>query len=174
MDERKSTILIIIISILVPTLVALLLKFQPSIGNNTSIVFFPKFHAILNSLATICIASGIYFVKTKRVKLHRASMLTAFFLSAIFLMSYVTAKTFHPSAPYPEEAPFRIVYLIILLSHIVLSALILPLILFTFSKAINNKIEQHRKLAKWTFPLWIYVTLSGVVVYLFMAPHYGG
>ena len=100
-------------------------------------------------------------------------MLLAFLLSAVFLISYVTYHSLTESTPYPSDAPFRTIYLIILISHIVLSALILPLILFTFSKAINNKIVQHKKLAKWTFPLWLYVTLTGVAVYLFMAPYYG-
>jgi putative membrane protein len=100
-------------------------------------------------------------------------MLTAFFLSSIFLISYVTYHSLSESTHYPEDAPFRTLYLFILLTHIVLAALILPLILFTFSKAINNKIEQHKKLAKWTFPLWLYVALTGVTVYLFMAPYYG-
>lgn len=174
MSEKNQTILIVVISIVVPALVAGLIFLKPDVASNTSVTFFPKFHAILNSLATICIASGIYFVKQKKVKAHRAAMLSAFFLSALFLLSYVAAKTLHPSTPYPEDAPFRVVYLFILISHIILSALILPLILFTFAKAINGKIEQHRKLAEWTFPLWLYVTTSGVAVYLFMAPHYGG
>ncbi|MEZ5008473.1 MAG: DUF420 domain-containing protein [Chitinophagales bacterium] len=173
MRDKNVTILIIIISIAVPSLVAALITFQPSLASNTSVTFFPKFHAILNSLATICILSGIFFVKNKKIKLHRFSMLAAFFLSAIFLVSYVVAKSLHPATPYPADAPLRSVYFFILISHIILSALILPLILFTFYKAIDNKIAQHRKLAKWTFPLWLYVTISGVVVYLFMAPHYG-
>lgn len=173
MRDKNVTILIIIISIAVPALVAGLLTIQPSLASNTSVTFFPSFHAILNSLATLCIITGIYFIKNKKIKQHRFSMLAAFFLSAIFLISYVVAKTLHPATPYPADAPLRNVYFFILISHIVLSALILPLILFTFYKAIDNQIPQHRRLAKWTFPLWLYVTISGVVVYLFMAPHYG-
>ena len=99
-------------------------------------------------------------------------MLTAFLLSSIFLLSYVTYHSLSTSTPYPGTGLIRTVYLFILISHIILATLILPLILFTFAKAINNKIDQHRRLARWTFPLWLYVAITGVVVYLFMAPHY--
>lgn len=161
------------VSLAVPALVAILFKMQLGLADNVNLTFFPKFHAILNGSAALCIMTGIYFVKQKKVKQHRIAMLSAFFLSAVFLISYVTYHSLAESTHYPDDAPFRMVYLFILLSHILLSALILPLILFTFSKAINNKIAQHKKLAKWTFPLWLYVTLTGVAVYLFMAPYYG-
>ena len=173
MNEKKINIAIVVISILVPVLVAILFKIQIGNSSNLDLTFFPKFHAFLNGSAAISILIGFYFVKTKKVKQHRVMMLLAFLLSAVFLISYVTYHSLTESTPYPSDAPFRTIYLIILISHIVLSALILPLILFTFSKAINNKIVQHKKLAKWTFPLWLYVTLTGVAVYLFMAPYYG-
>ena len=173
MKERTLNILIIIVSILVPVIVAVLFKLQPGLGSNMNLTFFPKFHAILNGSTALCLMVGVYFIKQKKIKQHRASMLTGFFLSAIFLVSYVTYHSLSESTSYPLDAPLRTLYLVILVTHIILAALILPLILFTFSKAINNKIEQHRKLAKWTFPLWLYVALSGVTVYLFMAPHYG-
>ncbi len=173
MKERNLNILIIVVSLVVPALVATLFKLQLGLANQANLTFFPKLHATLNGLTAICLMTGVYFIKQKKVKQHRMAMFTAFLLSSIFLISYVTYHSLAESTHYPTDAPFRTIYLIILLSHIVLAALILPLILFTFSKAINNKIEQHRKLAKWTFPLWLYVALTGVTVYLFMAPYYG-
>ena len=172
MSERLATIIIVIVSVLVPVLVAVLLKVQPpEFAANLNLTFFPKFHASLNSLTAICLFIGIWFIKNKKIKQHRATMLTAFFLSTVFLISYVTYHSLQEESSV-YEGSFRMVYLIILLTHIVLSALIMPLILLTFWKAINNKIEQHRKLAKWTFPLWLYVAISGVSVYVFMAPYY--
>ncbi len=172
MKERTVSILIIIVSILVPTVVAGLLYIQPpEFAANFDLTFFPKFHACLNSLTAICLLIGIYFIKNKKIKQHRAAMLTAFFLSTVFLMSYVTYHSLQEESSVYEGA-FRTVYLFILISHIILSALILPLILFTFAFALFDRIKIHQKLAKWTFPLWLYVAISGVAVYLFMAPYY--
>jgi len=174
MSEKSISILIIFVSVLVPGLVAVLFYISPpEFATNVNLTFFPKFHALLNSLTAICLITGVYFIKKKKIRKHRASMLTAFFLSAVFLLSYVTYHSLHESTPYPGTGLIRTVYLVILVSHIILAALILPLILFTFAKALNNKIAQHRKLARWTFPLWLYVAVTGVLVYLFMAPYYG-
>lgn len=173
MTERAQSYLIIIISVAVPLVVAALFFISPpQIQHNLPLAFFPKFHAILNSLTTICLLFGVYMIKQKNIRVHRASMLTAFFLSAVFLVSYVTYHSLSESTPYGGEGFLRYVYFFILLSHIILSALILPLILFTFSKALNNKIAEHRRLAKWTFPLWLYVAISGVLVYLMISPYY--
>lgn len=173
MSEKATTILIIVLSIAVPGLVALLFYVKPpEIATGMDLKFFPKFHAILNSGTAVCLVTGVYFIKRKQIGKHRASMLTAFLLSSVFLLSYVTYHSLSTSTPYPGTGLLRTVYLVILISHIILAAMILPLILFTFARAINNQISRHRKLAKWTFPLWLYVAVTGVVVYLFMAPHY--
>jgi putative membrane protein len=145
----------------------------PAVATSMDLTFFPRFHAILNSLTAVCLVAGVAFIKRKEIRKHRASMLTAFALSCVFLLSYVTYHSLSESTPYPGTGFIRTVYLTILISHIILAALILPLILFTFARALNNKIAQHRKLARWTFPLWLYVAITGVVVYLFMAPYYG-
>lgn len=173
MSEKTVTTLIIIISIAVPALVAVLFFISPpEIQHNLNLAFFPKFHAILNSLTAICLIVGVYFIKNKKIKAHRASMLTAFALSTVFLISYVTYHSLSSPTKYGGEGLMKSVYYFILFTHIVLAALILPLILFTFSKALNNKINEHRKLAKWTFPLWLYVAITGVLVYLMISPYY--
>lgn len=173
MSERAQSYLIIIVSILVPVVVAALFFISPpQVQHNLPLSFFPKFHALLNSLTALCLLVGIYFIKQKKIRQHRAAMLTAFFLSAVFLVSYVTYHTLSESTPYGGEGFIRYVYFFILITHIVLAALILPLILFTFAKALNNKIAEHRRLAKWTFPLWLYVAITGVLVYLMVSPYY--
>jgi putative membrane protein len=186
--ERSISAVIISVSILVPIVVAILFFVSPpEIQHNINLGFFPPFHATLNTLTAICILTGVILIKNKQVKLHRTSMLTAFLLSTVFLVSYVTYHSLvEGSTKYGDidhngildaaEAAsagiMRYLYYFILLTHIILAALILPLILFTFSKALNNKIAEHRKLAKWTFPLWMYVAVTGVLVYFMIAPYY--
>jgi putative membrane protein len=180
--------MIIAVSVLVPVIVAVLFFISPpDIQHNIDLSFFPRFHALLNTGTALAISIGIIFIRKKQVKLHRVAMLTAFVLSTIFLVSYVTYHGLSDgstkygdidgdgilSAAELASAGFlRSVYLFILLTHIVLAAIILPLILFTFSKALNGRIEQHRKLARWTFPLWLYVAVTGVLVYVLISPFY--
>lgn len=173
MSEKTISTLIIIISIAVPSLVAVLFFVSPpEIQHNLNLSFFPKFHAVLNSLTALCLVLGVYYIKNKKIKIHRAFMLSAFALSAIFLISYVTYHSLSTPTPYGGDGFMKYVYYFILFTHIILAALILPLILFTFSKALNNKIAEHRKLARWTFPLWLYVAITGVLVYLMISPYY--
>lgn len=188
MRDQVITRVIIALSISVPVIVAVLFFVSPpDIEHNLDLNFFPKFHAILNSLVTICILSGFYFIKNKNVSAHRFVMMSAFLLSTIFLVSYVTYHTLADGSTKYGDANFdgilddvervaagtmRYVYYFILLTHILLAAVILPLILFTFSKALTGKVEQHKKLAKWTFPLWLYVSITGVLVYVMIAPYY--
>lgn len=186
--EKTLSGIIIALSIAVPVIVAVLFFVSPpDIQHNLDLGFFPKFHAFLNSLTAILIAAGVILIKNKNVTYHRAAMLAAFLLSTVFLVSYVTyhglsegstkygdinADGMLDAAEAAKAGMMRYVYYFILLTHIVLAALILPLILFTFSKALTGKIAQHRKLAKWTFPLWMYVAVTGVLVYFLIAPYY--
>jgi putative membrane protein len=188
LKEKSISYLIISVSILVPVVVAILFFVSPpEIQHNLNLSVFPKFHALLNTGTAICIACGVALIRSKKVKWHRLAMLSAFFLSSVFLVSYVTYHGLSDgSTRYGDvdgdgvlsavEAAaagiWRYVYLFILLTHILLATLILPLILFTFSKALSGKIEQHRRLAKWTFPLWMYVAVTGVLVYILISPFY--
>lgn len=173
MSEKKITIAIIIASVLVPVLVSGLFFLQPiQVKTSFDLHIFPKFHAILNSLTAICLIVGVYFVKNKNIKLHKASNLTAFALSSIFLVSYVTYHSLAPTTKYGGDGMLRYIYYFILLTHIILAAGILPLILFTFQRALSGQIEKHRKLVKFTFPLWLYVAVSGVLVYILINPYY--
>ena len=173
MKEGTLGIVIIVVSIAVPALVSALFFLNVPVENIPfDIRIFPKFHALLNGTTACCLLLGLYFIKKGKIKAHRRIMLTAFFLSTIFLVSYVTYHSLAESTKFGEEGIIRTIYFIILLSHILLAALILPLILFTFSKALQGKIDQHRRLAKWTMPLWLYVAISGVIVYFMISPYY--
>lgn len=157
------------------------------IKHNLNLAFFPKFHAFINSLVTICLLTGFYFIKKGNIVVHKRFMLTAFSLSTIFLISYLTYHSLAEGGVKYGDTNFdgvldeieklsagnwRFVYYFVLLTHIVFAALIFPLILFTFYKALVGKIKEHKKIAKWTFPLWLYVAVTGVLVYWMIHPYY--
>ena len=117
--------------------------------------------------------ASLVAIKRKNIKLHRLLIMAAMVLSVLFLLSYVGYHITHEEARYPEDAPNRTLYLIILTSPIVLSGIIVPLVLYTFVRGSSMKVEKHRKLAKITLPIWVYVTATGGIVYFMIRPYYG-
>jgi putative membrane protein len=187
MKERSLTIPIVIVSVAVPLAVAALIllphaKIYP--GFNTS--GLPLFHAILNSTTAILLLASLYFIKHQRIRAHRAANLTAVVLSSIFLVSYVIYHSTTPSVRFGDlnhdgvlsadeklrAGNLRYVYYFVLSSHIILSGVIIPFVLFTLQKAFQEKFIQHKKLARITWPMWFYVAVSGVVVYWMISPYY--
>ncbi len=130
----------------------------------------PTVNALLNGTATILLTFGFAFIKTNREKAHRACMLSAFSVSVIFLFFYVLHKYLVQGVhtPFAGEGAWRIFYYAMLISHIILAILIVPLILITLTLAIKGKREKHRAWARWTFPIWYYVSVTGVLVYCFL------
>jgi putative membrane protein len=173
MLEKRGPAIIIAISIIVPLLVVLLM-FMPERFNFLGVEsgMFPLFHAALNFMTGLLLVTGYCLIKAGNKNAHRAVMTTAFVLSAVFLVSYVISKISNEPVPYPDDAPFKAIYLFVLITHIVLSAIILPLVLYTMYFAWNKKFEKHKKIARWTFPIWVYVAFTGVAVYVFMFPYY--
>ena len=173
MLEKKGPAIIIAISIIVP-LVVVLLMIMPERYNFLSVQagLFPLFHATINAMTAVLLLSGYILIKSKNKVAHRAVMTSAFVLSAVFLVSYVISKISNEPVPYPDDAAFKGLYLFILVTHIALSAIILPLVLYTMYFAWNKKFDKHKRIARWTFPIWMYVAITGVVVYAFMAPYY--
>lgn len=164
---------IVFVSIAVPVLVGILFNIAPpDIDIDFNFKVLPKFHAFLNGTVAILLISSLYFIKNKNVKAHKACNVTALVLSALFLVSYVTYHTFTESTKFGGEGFIKYIYYFVLLTHIVLAAIILPIILFTFLRAFLGKFEQHRKIARWTLPLWLYVSITGVIVYLMISPYY--
>lgn len=172
--ERTINILIAVISVIVPSVVVFLLKLTPpDVKLHIDLNFFPKLNAVINTFTTISLLAGYYFVRRKQVIQHRAAMFTALILSSLFLLSYIFYHTLKgEDTRFGGEGFIRYVYYFILITHIILAAIILPLVLKTFSKALLGKIDEHRRWAKWTFPLWLYVSVTGVLVYVFLAPYY--
>jgi putative membrane protein len=127
--------------------------------------FLPNLNALLNGLAAIALVFGYYFVKTHRIAAHRAAMFTAFAFSSLFLISYVANHALHGDILYPvHDWVYYYSYLPILISHIILATLALPVVLITFYLSLSGRIRMHRKVARFTFPLWLYVSVTGVVV----------
>ena len=128
-------------------------------------VFLPELNAILNGLSAIALCSGVYFIKRKDREAHRTSMMLAFLFSSLFLVSYIANHALHGDTRFPGHGLVRTVYLSILASHIFLSIVALPLVLFTFFLSLSGRFPQHKKIARYTFPIWLYVSVTGVIVF---------
>ncbi|MFO8029044.1 MAG: DUF420 domain-containing protein [Cyclonatronaceae bacterium] len=133
-----------------------------------AITDLPLLNAILNSIATIFLLTGFYFIRKKNVEAHMRMMWSAFIVSALFIISYLIFHYHVGSVGYDGTGWIRPIYFVILLSHIVLAIVNLPMILLTMYRAIRKDYARHRKIARWTWPIWMYVSVTGVVVYLFM------
>ncbi|MDB5263321.1 MAG: hypothetical protein JWQ14_2604 [Adhaeribacter sp.] len=172
-NDTKYLILIAVLSIAVPLLVALLL-FVPQTGKlgDVDVTFLPKLHALLNSLTAIALVVGFRFIKKGNIRFHRFSMVTAFVLSSFFLISYVTYHYQAAPTSYGGEGVLRTIYYFVLISHIILAALIVPFVLLSVYFAVSNQIKRHRRISRWTFPMWLYVAVTGVLVYFMISPYY--
>jgi len=134
--------------------------------------FLPTLNASINAAVSLLLILGVFFIKQGNRRAHQFAMTSAIVLSALFLISYVLYHTTHESTSYGGEGLIRYVYFFILLTHIVLAIVIVPLVLISFSRALSERFDQHKKIARITFPLWLYVSITGVVVYLMISPFY--
>ena len=125
----------------------------------------PAVNAALNSIATVFLSVGWMFIRRGDITRHRACMISAFATSALFLISYVVYHANVGSVPFQRQGLVRIAYFTILVTHIILAALILPLALVTLSRALSRRFDRHRAIARWTLPIWLYVSITGVVIY---------
>ena len=167
--------LIITLSILIPIVVALLMIFPDVFHIESESIDFsslPFFHAILNGSTSVLLFTGFILIKNKKTNFHKISMLSAFVLSSVFLLSYVTSKLTNSPVPFGGEGMIRYIYFFILISHIILSVLVLPLALFSIYRGMTGEIEKHKSIVKYTFPVWMYVAITGVLVYILMSPYY--
>ena len=128
----------------------------------------PALNASLNGVATIFLVAGYLLIRQRRIAAHRASMMAAVAASALFLISYVIYHANAGSRPFTGTGPIRAVYFSILLTHIVLAAAIVPMVLITLSRALRERFDRHAAIARWTLPIWLYVSVTGVVIYLML------
>jgi len=128
----------------------------------------PALNATLNGIAAILLVTGYLFIKQGRRRQHQWCMLGALTTSALFLVSYVTYHLHAGSRPFPGQGPIRVVYFAILITHVILAAVIVPLALLTAVRGLKSQFDKHVKIARWTFPAWLYVSVTGVVIYLML------
>ncbi|MGB6036672.1 MAG: DUF420 domain-containing protein [Cryomorphaceae bacterium] len=167
--EKKYKPWILILSIAVPVVVAVLFTVKID-GYDTS--FLPPIYASLNALTAVFLIAAVVSIKNKKVETHRKLMTSAIAFSVLFLVLYVVYHSTSDSTPFGGEGWIRPVYFTLLISHILLSIVIIPLVLVTYVRALAQKFDKHRKIARITFPIWLYVAITGVVVYLMISPYY--
>lgn len=172
-NDKKARIVIITLSLVVFIAVAVLGRVQVPVGGDFDVHIFAKINAIINSIVSVLLLAGLITVKAKRnYRLHKNIMLTAMVLSALFLISYICHHVLAGDTKFGGIGSIRYVYYIILITHILLAAIILPFILYTAYRASISEWPQHRKLARITWPIWFYVSVTGVLVYLLISPYY--
>ena len=171
--SRIITAISIFVLVVVVILQSKILNIFPQKEAIPSWVFsLPMRNAIINGTCSILLLLSLYFIKKKDIKTHKNLNILTFILSALFLVSYIIFHATGIKTTYGGVGAIRTVYYIILITHIILAAIVLPLVLFSFQKGLQMKVEQHRKLVRWTYPIWLYVTVSGVIVYLMISPYY--
>lgn len=134
-------------------------------GFGTRLLFLPALDALLNGLAAICLMVGFFFIMRRNIEAHRRSMITAFVFSSLFLVSYIINHALHGDTLYLGHGPLRAVYFSILVSHIALCIVALPMVLITFFFSLTGRFPQHKKIARFTLPIWLYVSVTGVAVF---------
>lgn len=133
-----------------------------------SIADLPALNATLNGTAALFLAAGYVFIRRRQIGAHRACMLSACTASALFLVSYVIYHANAGSKPFPGTGPIRTVYFFILATHVVLALAIVPMALMTLTRALGKRFDRHRRIARWTLPIWLYVSVTGVVIYIML------
>jgi len=170
--DRVFIPIITVVSILIPIVVAILMVL-PDRDPQGTLRGLPLFHATLNGMTAILLLFGLYFIRNMKIVQHRFCMLSAFVLSSTFLVSYIIYHFNTGHISYGGEGIIKFIYFFILITHIGLATTIVPLALLAIYRALTDQIEKHKKIVRWTFPLWLYVAVTGVLVYLMMRPYYG-
>lgn len=173
LTDRRWLTAIGVVSVVVVAAVAFLIYHSQGVTTvNTKIYFLPKLNAVLNSTVSILLIAGYFFIKNRNVKMHRLCMLSSFIFSSTFLVSYIIYHYSAQETLFGGVGAIRYVYFTLLISHITLATAIVPLTLITLYRIWKKDIEKHKKIAKWTFPIWLYVSVTGVIVYLMISPYY--
>jgi putative membrane protein len=168
--SRKYRKLITAVSILIPVVVAIL--FTVRLPNVAPLDFLPPIYASINALTALILVVAYIAILNKKIKLHETLMKIAIGLSLVFLVMYVAYHMTSDPTPYGGDGMIKYVYYFILISHIILSIGIIPMVLVTFVRAISKRFADHKKIAVITFPIWLYIAVTGVIVYLMIAPYY--
>ncbi len=173
--ELKYRKWIIILSVAIPIVVAILfgIKLKDFGFDVEPLTFLPPIYATINGITAVLLIAAVVAVKNGKLKLHENLMKVAIACSVAFLAMYVAYHMTADSTKFGGDGIIKIIYFFILISHIVLSVAIIPMVLITYVRALAQRFDKHKKLAKITFPIWLYVAVTGVVVYLMISPYYG-
>ncbi len=166
--ENRSKLVINAISVLVPALVIGLLAFPDKVDLGGWTKSLPHAIGLINSVTTVVLLSGFFFIKRKYITLHRIAMTIAFSLGIVFLVCYVTYHISNPSNKFSGEGIIRYLYLLILLSHILFSLVVLPLVLRAMFYAVTQQFKKHKSVVRYAYPIWLYVSVTGVIVYVLL------
>lgn len=169
-ESKKYNRIIVVLSIAIPLVVAILFGVKLDIELP---VFLPPIYAGTNAVTAVVLIIALWAIKVKNIELHKRLMKTAIAFSVLFLIMYVLYHMTSDSTSYGGDGVLKYVYYLVLISHILLSIVVIPFVLITYVRAITNDIEKHKKIARITWPLWLYVTISGVIVYIMILPYYG-
>ncbi len=168
--EKKYRVWILLLSVLIPVAVAVL--FTVRIPGVERLGFLPPIYATINAFTAIILITAVIQIKKGNIRAHEMLMKTAIALSALFLVMYVAYHMTSDSTPFGGEGYIRGIYYFILISHILLSIVIIPFVLVTYVKALAQRFDKHKKIARITFPMWLYVAITGVIIYLMISPYY--
>lgn len=185
-NDKRAKFLIFLLSVVVFAAVTLLSQIKLDVNLGFDKHIFAQINAIINGTVSVLLIAGLITIKVKKRIVHERIMLTAMILSTLFLVSYICHHLFTGSTPFGDAdhdglasaseiaavGSMRLVYFLILITHIFLAAIILPFILFTAYRALISEYPKHKKLARLTWPIWLYVSVTGVVVYLLISPYY--
>ncbi|MCK8492127.1 MULTISPECIES: DUF420 domain-containing protein [Spirosoma] len=170
--EQKANRVINILSIAIPVAVAILLGIRQKVDLGGWTTYLPHINAVINSLTAVLLLMGLYFIRQQNVEAHKRTMLAAFTLGSLFLVSYVLYHLTNNSTPFGGQGWVRPVYYFLLISHIVLSVVVVWFVLRAVYFALSGQIQKHKQTVKYAFPIWLYVSITGVVVYLLIKPYY--
>ncbi len=136
------------------------------------VLFLPRLNAILNGTCSVLLIVSLLQIRNKNIKAHKVLNVTTFILSSLFLVSYIIFHATGIQTTYGGTGTLRYIYYFILITHIILAAVVLPLVLLSFYSGFMMNVQRHRKLVRWSYPVWLYVTLTGVIVYIMISPYY--
>ena len=172
--EKKYNIWIVILSIFIPTVVAILLTIRlKDFGIITEPMrFLPPIYATINAITAVILISAVIAIKNQKRQLHERLMKSAIALSVLFLLLYIAYHLTTEATKYGGEGISRTIYFLLLISHIGLSIITIPMVLVSYVRALAQKFDKHKQLTRYTFPIWLYVTITGVIVYFMISPYY--
>lgn len=172
LNDKVAQRFIYILSVFVFLVVVILYNMPKAETLPGFVKYLPGLNAGINATCTLLLLVSYYNMKKGNILLHKNLNILTFCLSSLFLVSYITYHSFGIKTEFPSGNSLRPVYFFVLISHIILAAVVLPLVLLSFYRAFRGEIDKHKKLTKWSFPIWLYVTTTGVIVYFMISPYY--